>query len=177
MSGAPRLLEFWLRLLVTLLGTEPLDADNDNPIVFWLFELIVVDDMVADVFSGVDDCNGVDVVKLLICCWCCCCCCCVLLTLLFFNDCVIVPLWLLLTILFKLLDVEEESRLFNVLLLGMLEIRFIEGFTFTFRPMSVWLGLISRVLEWEERKKNYFNVLTFIMTPMLFHTHLQRIID
>lgn len=159
MSGAPRLLEFWFRLLlVGLRGTEPLDVDNDigNPIVFWLlltFELVVVVDMVDDVFIGVDDCNGVDVVKLF-CCWCSCSnwCWCVLLTLLFFNDCDIVALlWLLLTILFKLFAV-DESRLFNVLL-GMLERRFIEGFTFTFRPMSVWLGFISRVLEWERRKK------------------------
>ncbi len=113
--------------------------------------------MIDDVFTGVDDCNGVDDVKLF--CVCCCCCCGVLITMLFFNDCVIVAL-LLFTILFKLFDVEEESRLFNVLL-GMLDRRFIEGFTLTFLPMSFWFGLISRVLKKQKKKllKLPFNIL------------------
>lgn len=48
-------------------------------------------------------------------------------------------------------DEDDESRLFSVLLLGMLERRLIDGFTFTLRPMSFWLGLISRVLQWTTR--------------------------
>lgn len=138
MSGVPRLLEFWLRLFVPLLDTEPLDADNDadNPFIFWLWIFaLAVADTIGDGCRGIDDCNGVDKPF----------CICVLITLLFFNDCVSIVALLLLTILFKLFDVEEESRLINEL--GMLMFRLTEGFTFTFRPISVWLGLISRVLE------------------------------
>lgn len=58
---------------------------------------------------------------------------------------------------------EDESRLFNeLLLLGMLERRLLFGFTFTLRPISFWLALISRVLHTQERKqKDKYCVNTF----------------